>query len=308
MSMVEPVGGFEQFVKFVTDATGLERILRWLQALAQVLIFVAPARAAALYTVSSLSSVACTLSPAWCSSSTSGQSAAAGYPALLSVEVLQRLRASCALTRRYFRLFRFFEAFGAAWTLYTSFVASPAGKTAKSLETWLAISSRSFNGMYLLLESLTFIEGLGVEGLDGPWGTERAAMLRVEANRFWFFSLLCGIIVGGLRLVGLYRAQNRVSDSKSEKKGIDEKGSDSAVATELENRKKKEKKDEARKILRRLTADVLDISVPGSVVGWSPLSPGPIGVLMLGSTALTGLEVWDRCGKELEDSRGAWAI
>jgi hypothetical protein len=40
-------------------------------------------------------------------------------------------------------------------------------------------------------------------------------------------------------------------------------------------------------------------AVPGVVIGWIPMSPGAVGLLMLGSTYLTGKEVWERCGKEL---------
>jgi hypothetical protein len=59
------------------------------------------------------------------------------------------------------------------------------------------------------------------------------------------------------------------------------------------------------KVVRRLVADVMDLSVPGSVVGWIPLDPGTVGLLMLGSTVLTGMEVWERCGKDVAVAKAA---
>ena len=59
------------------------------------------------------------------------------------------------------------------------------------------------------------------------------------------------------------------------------------------------KKTQTRKILRRIVADVLDLAQPATVVGWIQASPGSVGVAMLGSTYLTSLEIWERCGKEV---------
>jgi hypothetical protein len=68
---------------------------------------------------------------------------------------------------------------------------------------------------------------------------------------------------------------------------------------------KKGKRKGKGKVVRRLVADVMDLSVPGSVVGWIPLDPGTVGLLMLGSTVLTGMEVWERCGKDVAVAKAA---
>ncbi|KAK3350072.1 hypothetical protein B0T25DRAFT_549720 [Lasiosphaeria hispida] len=225
---------FEQFVKFGTDASGLERTFRLLQSLTQILIFIAPARALLLHLLTFLP------------------------PTLAASEIplpaLQTLRTRFALGRRFFRVFRFLDAFGSAWAL-----SRTAGVAGGSLEMWLDVSSRSFNGMYLLLETATFPEALGVDGL-GVWGAETAAVLQVEGQRLWFFALVCAIGAGVMRV----------------RRG--EGG-------------------------RRLVADVLDLAVPGAVVGWVAASPGTVGVLMLGSTWLTTVEVWERCGRDIGERR-----
>ncbi|AEO64200.1 uncharacterized protein THITE_2110084 [Thermothielavioides terrestris NRRL 8126] len=49
----------------------------------------------------------------------------------------------------------------------------------------------------------------------------------------------------------------------------------------------------------------MDLAVPGSVVGWVPLGPAVVALLMFGSTVLTGMEVWERCGREVAAAKGA---
>jgi hypothetical protein len=137
--------------------------------------------------------------------------------------------------------------------------------------------SKAFTGMYLLLESLTFVDvAVDVPGL-GIWGSqEQVRGLVLDGQRFWFLGLVCGTVCGVVRL-------SRGEGKEGEKREKGERG----VA------KKSQGEGEKRgKILRRLVADVMDLAVPGSVVGWVPLSPETVGLLMLGSTVLTGMEVW----------------
>lgn len=54
--------------------------------------------------------------------------------------------------------------------------------------------------------------------------------------------------------------------------------------------------------VRKLVADTLDLALPGSVMGWVRLGTGPVSLAMLGSTLLTGWEVWDRVGAEMKVS------
>ena len=145
--------------------------------------------------------------------------------------------------------------------------------------------------MYLLLETLTFPDALEVQGLS-IWGQERNAMLVVEAQRFWFFALVCAVGSGVLKLrKGWVRVDEEEGKGvKGEKVGT--KGGGDGKVEEGRGRLQREKN---RRVLRRLVADALDLAVPGAVIGWVPASTGTVGVLMVGSTWLTGLEVWERC-------------
>ncbi|KAK3381480.1 peroxisomal biogenesis factor 11 [Podospora didyma] len=295
------VGLVEQFIKFTTDAAGLERTFRFAQAITQILIFVSGTTIVQSFFIALLSG---------------GGGGVIKDPDI--IPALDVLRGRFALGRRYFRLFRFLEAFRDAAALFsTSGVsssddASDGGRKkgkGRGLETWLMISARSFNGMYLLLESATFVDtiaaGAGAGGF-GIWGQEGARVLMVEANRFWFVSLLCAAAAAVVRLKTMVREEEegggrKIGMGQDEKRGVD--GGGMEETKKKENGKDSKRKTDTFRIVRRLVADVLDLAIPGSVVGWVPLSPGNVGLAMLGSTMLTGAEVWERCGKELAADR-----
>ncbi|KAK3316284.1 peroxisomal biogenesis factor 11-domain-containing protein [Apodospora peruviana] len=262
------ISTFDQFVKFSTDASGLERTFRALQAITQILATIEPARQLVILLVS-LIWPPITVHPS------------SQFLHLLSRSTLSALRTRFALGRRFFRVFRFLDAFSSAWKLFVS-------PEKKSVETWLDISSRSFNGLYLLLETAHFPEALAVDGFR-VWGAETAKWLHVEGQRFWFFALVCGVGAGLVRLVALY-GNDGVSSPQFQGKGGDE---DEEKRRRVVERRRRSR----RRVIRRLAADVMDLALPGAVVGWIPASPGVVGLLMLGSTYLTGLEVWERCGR-----------
>ncbi|KXX77266.1 hypothetical protein MMYC01_208380 [Madurella mycetomatis] len=222
--------------------------------------------------------------------------------------LLSGLRNRLATLRRSFRLFRFLESFASAWAAATApAAAAGAVPAAAALQRHLDVAAKSFTGMYLLLESATFPEALDVPGLS-VWGQERAGRLNVEAQRFWFLGLVCAVLGGGLRVFTEGRpAVEEKGDGKGEGKrdGREEKkvkvGAVDADAGAAKVRARREK------IVRRMVADVMDLAIPGSVVGWVPLSPGVVSFLMLWSTVLTGREVWERCGAEVAAAKGVKA-
>ncbi|KAK4219849.1 hypothetical protein QBC37DRAFT_408648 [Rhypophila decipiens] len=330
------ISTFEQFVKFVTDASGLERTFRLLQAITQILCCYEPLRQFTLIMLTSLTSLLLS-STAGSVEKSSGVSATTELiHSLLSIPTLLALRSSFALGRRFFRVGRFLDSFRSAWNLFSS-SSSPTTKTSKNsghlqaLQIYLAIFSSSFNGLYLLLETLHFPEVLLAAAAAAPsssagvgerqqllttfWGPDLARTLHVEGQRFWFFALVCGVAAGTVKLINLWALRRDVPSARSgqnltstslsvsttcaeEKKqgGEIEKARKEQKERQAREREREEFRVTSRKVGRKVIADLLDLALPGTVVGWVEMGSGMVGVCMLGSTWLTGLEVWERCG------------
>lgn len=225
------------------------------------------------------------------------------------------VRSKLSQGRRFFRLFRFLESFHSASTLYYQHQAQT--ETDKSEADiycmWLDIMSKSFNGMYNLFEALGFFAALGVPGLD-PWGAEVNRFLHVEGQRFWLFALVCGVVAGVVRLVndrdqaGVDGAGDAAETEKEKEKQTGTKEEDEhgnqlkeeerqRAVLEQKEQRNAIRKDRCMRIQRRVMADLLDLAQPGAVVGWFPDWPGMIGLMMVGSTWLTGVEVWEKCAR-----------
>ncbi|KAL2176223.1 uncharacterized protein P884DRAFT_285968 [Thermothelomyces heterothallicus CBS 202.75] len=333
--MTSGITVFEQFVRFGTDAYGIERLLRLLQALTTILLHFPTLSYLFLVFLAPFSSPPAIFktSPTTISSSTT---------------TLTLLRKRIASLRQAVRFFRFLDSFAAAWSVLSSLQEQPqaqaqsqprarhdenekegrqGGPTKRTpatpgpaagvgggggvvvVEKWLDFGSKSFTGMYLLLESAVFVEAvLDVPGLRVWDSPEAVARLVLDGQRFWFAGLVCGILASAVRLArsagGARPGTGQLGGGKDRdsKDGGEENDEEEE---EEEEEVREERKAARRKVVRRLAADIMDLAVPGSVVGWVPLAPGYVAVLMLGSTILTGMEVWERCGRELAAQRAA---
>lgn len=180
-------------------------------------------------------------------------------------------------------------------------------------EAWLDIFSRMFNGMYLLLEVLTLMDALRLPGLS-VFGVYWSTVMHIEGQRFWLFALICGFASGLVKIVKLL-AYAPVPQT-GEGYGTGEKGATSdgmadwererarlrrVVAARKESRRiwRTQLKTTGRGLMMRCVADLLDVVVPGSVVGWVDVQPGTVGAVMVVTTWLTGLGIWERCGREI---------
>ncbi|AEO58939.1 hypothetical protein MYCTH_2306713 [Thermothelomyces thermophilus ATCC 42464] len=326
--MTSGITVFEQFVRFGTDAYGIERLLRLLQALTTILLHFPTLSYWFLVFLAPFSSLPATLKTS---------------PTTISPTTLTLLRKRLASLRQAVRLFRFLDSFAAAWSVLSSLQEQPppqaqsqpqarhdekegrqGGPTKRTpatpgpaagvvvavvVEKWLDFGSKSFTGMYLLLESAVFVEAvLDVPGLRVWDSPEAVVRLVLDGQRFWFAGLVCGILAAAVRLArsggGARGGTGQVGGGKDgDSKDGGEENDDEEEEEEEEVRE--ERKAARRKVVRRLAADIMDLAVPGSVVGWVPLAPGYVAVLMFGSTILTGMEVWERCGRELAAQRAA---
>lgn len=198
--------------------------------------------------------------------------------------------------------------------------------------------SRTFNGMYLLLEASTMAEALQIEGL-AVWSPEWTRTLTIEAQRFWLFALVCAVLSGLLKILKVmaYTPVPEVGDVFSEEKEKNKTDASPATTTasgdqgvteekekntgeeeafdmvkEQERLRRIVQKRKAGRVLwrravraqihglgRSVTASALDIVLPGTAVGWVNADPGTVGVAQLVTTVLTGMDVWERCGREL---------
>ncbi|KAH8195435.1 hypothetical protein TruAng_010387 [Truncatella angustata] len=180
--------------------------------------------------------------------------------------------------------------------------------------------------MYLLLETSTMIDALQVEGLR-LWTHEWERVIIVEAQRFWLFALVCGVLSGLLKVLktlaytpvpasgDVTQSAKVDEDEKSKAESIPEEKN---VAEEFDVKKEQQRlrglvKDSRKKRVlwvrevkaklhglgRSIVANALDIVLPGTVVGWIEADQGVVGIAMFITTILTGLDVWERCGREV---------
>ncbi|RYP86143.1 hypothetical protein DL769_000821 [Monosporascus sp. CRB-8-3] len=317
---------FEQFVRFTTDSVGLERTLRLFQAVAQILSsYILP-----FNLLIHLLTLSTEKPPS---------------PASTHV-ILLALRQRFALARRFLRLFRFLESFSAAQKLYLSAASTAAESPGSSkaprrlgdpgidAEVWLDIFGRTFNGMYLLLEASTIVDALEIDGL-AVWAPETGRRVSVEAQRFWLFALVCGVLAGLAGIVKALAYAPVPSTGEDCSRGIvggdgeivgavpEDEDQEGRAETEKDLKNQEQasqwdvakEKQKTREVSRRETqakvrgltcsvvANALDIVLPGTAVGWLDLETGTVGVAMFITSILTGWDVWERCGREVSGTR-----
>lgn len=155
--------------------------------------------------------------------------------------------------------------------------------------------------MYLLLEASTILDAQRVPGL-ALWGPEREARVAVEGQRFWLFALVCASLAGMLRIVDVMIGSETVPGEKEKKK---EKGNADGDEQARVVAHRREVRAKVSALGRRVASDTLDITLPGSIVGWIPASTGMVGLAMFVTTILTSMDIWERCGREVAAAAAA---
>jgi hypothetical protein len=207
---------------------------------------------------------------------------------------LAELSSHLGLARRFLRFFRFLDAFSASYNVFTS-LSKDGQPTSAHLEKTLDGLAGTFNGLYLLLEAVTLVDALRIPGL-AIWGIELESALKIESQRCWLFALVAGALACMLRLSRLQdlTPTRTVPDTVTKDTGIDEKEN---VKMEEERARVSMKSAQSRRLTSKMVACVLDMALPGSVVGWIPASKSSVAIIMLVTSVLTGAEVWERCGQ-----------
>lgn len=224
---------------------------------------------------------------------------------------LDSLRTHLGFTRRFFRVFRFLDAFAKSYELLlvmTKLSQQGTREGSVFLEQILEGIAATFNGGYLLLESATLIDALKLPGL-AVWSAECELLLKIESQRCWFLALAAGAAACIVRLLKVRQAVATQNNQQA---------ATLIAEVELDNHANEQSNSKAKSIAkgtkietpniqvqgqdwwlyRKLVACMLDLALPGSVIGWIPATQGTLGCIMLLTSFLTGLDVWERCGKE----------
>lgn len=120
----------------------------------------------------------------------------------------------------------------------------------------------------------------------------------LEANKFWFYSLVCSLLEGCMKLffgdAGIER-KVRLAATPNLKKEKRAKLADSTEDSAMDEGSPRESsKDNRHNTKRRMVADGFDLLIPGSITGWVPTSPTIVGFAGAISTILSSRDIWDR--------------
>ncbi|CAH0015072.1 unnamed protein product [Clonostachys rhizophaga] len=288
------VSSYEHFVAFGVDNGGLERLLRLFQSFFMILTSY-PVLIAQLMPTHPVS------------------------VHMATETCLKQLQGTLNVTRRTFRLFRFLETFNASYALYLT--------ETKTIETWLDVASKSALATFGMLESVTLPDLLGVDHLEF-FGPAQTTKINVDAQIFWFIGLYTSAISTAIKLVRIL-AYSPVpqtgegfgtgKDSKEKSGGSEKEESkeekienEKKLLKEAAEKRKEERKEWAKKVSKetsllgqKFLADVLDLIIPASVMGWVQVHTGIIGIAMFTTSVLTGLDAWRRVGRDLERRQAA---
>lgn len=118
-----------------------------------------------------------------------------------------------------------------------------------------------------------------------------ASRLQVEANKCWFYGLEISILLSLYQL--LFPAPQPIQRSTSSSKPTDEKKAtniDSAPAIPLESTGA----NKSFVLYEQIVIDAADLFLPGSALGWIPVSTLVVGIAGTISTTVAGGQIWRR--------------
>ncbi|KAG9256827.1 peroxisomal biogenesis factor 11 [Emericellopsis atlantica] len=264
-------GLYEHFVAFGVDNAGLERLMRLVQSFMMIL----------------------TSYPAFLQYWTSTT------PHLTTLATLSSTSSHLNLVRRWLRTFRFLDTLSTSVSLYMS--------QEKALDTWLSAHAATCLGIFGMLETITVLDLCRIEGLE-VFGYKEAVGINLEAQRFWFVGLLlsaCSTLVKLVRL-SAYKPVPATGDGYGTSAEKDGKTVEERLREERKRRKDEKKayskkmKDEVTTLSVRFAADVMDLIIPATALGWVTENWGRASIIMFVTSVLTGTEVWWKVGKKLQ--------
>ncbi|KAL6791192.1 peroxisomal biogenesis factor 11 [Trichoderma sp. SZMC 28013] len=273
-----------QFIVFGTDNAGIERSLRFAQALVSLI-----ATYPALQLAAQLHLTSINVPP----------------PASFLL-----LRSKINLTRRLLRFFRFLDQFKLGWDVYASGILD--------FDALLDVICKTSLGVFGMLETVTLLDLLEIDQLQ-IFGPEQTASLNYQAQYFWLTALCISLFRSATRLLrilgnqvapGSSSTNEKEKDAQKERDDQDRNSSstkddnDSAprkpneIQVETSNRQTKPGEPVSPVILK-LISDAMDLLLPASAVRLVQVDSEVIAVAMIISTAITANDVWVRCGRDM---------
>lgn len=216
------------------------------------------------------------------------------------------LRAKINVARRLLRLFRFLEQFQLGWDLYSSRVLD--------FDTLLDVLGKTCLGLYGMLESVTLLDLLEVDQLE-IFGAEQTDNLNYQAQVFWLIALCISLFRSSITLLRClgkqpaphaspsHDSKENISSEKSEhqKEHGPLMGKGDGSGDQMASQSKvAQSKEAVSSLIPKLVATVMDILLPATAVGLIETHPAVIPLAMIISTAITANDVWTRCGKEMQ--------
>jgi hypothetical protein len=119
-----------------------------------------------------------------------------------------------------------------------------------------------------------------------------ASRLQVEANKCWFYGLAVSIVLSFYQLAFTPSPQStqpaKVSSKAQDEKTGAQADSDSAKPLSTTSTNK------PSALYEQITIDAADLFLPGSALGWIPVSTLVVGVAGTVSTTVAGGQIWRR--------------
>ncbi|RDW65805.1 PEX11 domain protein [Aspergillus mulundensis] len=167
--------------------------------------------------------------------------------------------------RRYFRLLDFYACFERVHALITN------PSSSSTIPSAMELAQYTFLGLYLFLEDFTILHDMNVARVD--WHHA----LMTEANKFWFYALALSVLRCTWELLS-----PQAPDTPKTTGG--EKSDPKTTA--------KQTRAPKWPLVKRIIIDGCDLTLPGSFLGWTPVTPLQIGLGMVVSTVFAGHNVW----------------
>lgn len=127
----------------------------------------------------------------------------------------------------------------------------------------------------------------------GVWPTPWVATCMLEANRFWFYSLVFSILWGLMQIFWIQIADEtpeKMAEKIHDRTASETEGEGAGSQKAIRSAGSKSQKG----VRRRLVSDCFDLLIPGHATGWILTSTATVGFASLVSTLLSSKDIWDR--------------